>query len=98
MFDPKITEGPWEFDAQFNDFVGEYSSCINDGHVLYADDEPLEFSNHEDKKAIAAVPELLEVYKAAKNYIGTDGLDRGLFFTKKLEDAVKALEDRHCEK
>lgn len=47
--------------------------------------------NKEDRKALAAVPELLEVYQAAVHCI-KHGFEKDL-----LENAIKKLEDIHCQ-
>lgn len=48
-------------------------------------------ANKEDRKALAAVPELLDVYQAAVHCI-KHGFEKEL-----LEKAIKKLEDIHCK-
>ena len=100
IFDPKITEEAWEFDT----YGSESAQHIYAGSTIICEfvedvDEP---ATDGDKKAILAVPQLLEVYKKAiklLNSINKDGLfdSFGIFETKELEKAIKKLKQRHCK-
>jgi len=95
MFDPKITEGEWNIDQ-----------CIlKDSNGKEIADMVL--THGDNAKTIAAVPELLEVYKAAKNIdglegelinINEEGTEDYVICNKlaKLSKAIKKLEEMHC--
>ena len=95
VFDPKITPGPWA--------SGEVKGIHERSNEwLWLEDENI--------KAIIAVPELLEVYKAArslmkkrenlKNPFDPSGISFGIsifFFYERLQEAIEKLEDCHCK-
>ncbi len=85
MFNPKITEVEW---------------IIKDGIIKSPDDEVIANANEThiyNAKAIAAVPELLSVYKAArklKNMAMVWAEDQHII--DGILEAIEKLEDRHC--
>ena len=112
MFNPKITPGPWkwkrikEFQNDECDFVnGDLPKLINNDEFLICD-----FGNErtyategnppciEDAKALTALPELLEVYKAAVGVLAAKSEDEDTKRISYLADAVNTLEERHCER
>lgn len=88
MFNPKITKGEWN---------------IKDGIIKSPDDEVIANANEThiyNAKAIAAVPELLEVYRAVKEFSDYYAGDRDFSFTygesfNPVLAAIKKLEERH---
>jgi len=83
MFNPKITPGPWEWEnlEEYNEnelhlvhynlpklvSKNDISVCEfgNEDSYYPREGEP---PSYEDAKAIASVPELLEVYKATRGF------------------------------
>ena len=109
MFDPKITKGKWEIDKEK---CGKLIEFEEDAHYSIARGDPSNnswvTSPHEDAIAISAVPELLAIYKAARNINGLegklmrvnkDGSEDYEICDKlyKLSKAIKHLEDMHCK-
>jgi len=113
MFDPKITEGPWEAN------ISESWTCVSRvGDIVYDPDpefipicSPLTIcnlhdseyvcnDNKDDAKAIAAIPELLEVYRGARAVLeaADRGFDNafGMALVKNLSEKISKLEDMHC--
>ncbi len=86
MFNPKITKGEW---------------IIKDGIIKSPDDEVIANANHNhihNARAIAAVPELLAVYRAAKEFSDYHAGDRDFNYTYEesfnpVLAAIKKLED-----
>lgn len=99
MFNPKITEGEWLYG---------YSKGINES-ILISKCNNKEFKsifpfnkNNDDIKAITAVPELLEVYRAAKEFSEHHADDGDFNYTygealKPVLHTIKKLEERHCD-
>ena len=98
MFNPKITPGPWDVDPHYKgqSYCDEIGPLGGSGTGMLTGETP------GDIEATAAVPELLEVYKAAKamlekiatghaqwNEFGMEATD--------LAKNIKNLEERHCE-
>jgi len=107
MFNPKITEGTWlwtyspYWEARMSleaSTFGESNKnvcspdCCNDGDegAAWFSEESL---SNEDAKAIAAVPELLEVYKAALK-LTKEGLSSPTAVMD-LFNSINKLEKRH---
>ena len=106
MFNPKITEGPWKW---VKGYVGCESPLVGKDNTLICHfgiegvyehclgTEPEE----EDMRAIAAVPELLEVYRQAKELVdGINGSGDPSYADENkytLERMIKKLEDTHGE-
>lgn len=79
MFDPKISKGKWEI----------YSAVNSRVLGIFQEDNIIKDPSSEDWDAVVAVPELLEVYKAAKV---ASKMGLGLF---DLEYAIEKLEEKH---
>jgi len=93
MFNPKITEGEWVLlnIANRNDAIG---MKIGVKEIRFLD------WPKEDMKAIAAVPELLKVYKAAREVVDAaivvaQGESYGELDS--LYEAIENLEKKHCK-
>ncbi len=86
MFNPKITPGPWEI-------------CCITSNIYDADDEFVsEVIGEENSLATAAVPELLEIYKAARGVLSSKSEDEDTKRLSELADTINTLEERHCER
>jgi len=96
MFNPNITPGPWGESTSGDNIIGtterQYGN-LNIAHIILIDDWK------ENRKAIAAVPQLLQVYKAAKklNDSGACVSDKYYGLACELDDAIKKLEERNDE-
>lgn len=89
MLDTKIIEGPWDEKWIYSALRHLYKNV--DFDLFWPSD--LEMGNipgKEDSDAIAALPELLEVYKAAKNLVTSN---KGKH--KSLEKMIKKLDERY---
>lgn len=103
MFDPKITPGPWKWDKyglEYEVIGQDYEEVTLISPVI---------PNYENHFAVLAVPELLEVYKASKEFFAE--LDKHLNpeniknthvapllkADRELREAIKKLEDIHCQ-
>lgn len=105
VFDPNITKGDWVWDQEmFDDEGDEYRYNGNLPELInvmwFGNDEmyyPTEGTppNKQDAMAIAAVPELLEVYKAAKVVADTHVSSAARVSMATLKSAVKKLEEKH---
>jgi len=85
MFNPKTTKGKW---------------IIDDGIIKSLDNEVIANANQThiyNAKAIVAVPELLEVYKAAKEYMTFHKEEDHTRCRINLDIAIEKLEERHCK-
>tara|TARA_R110000744_G_C19367560_1_gene562054 strand:+ start:1420 stop:1776 length:357 start_codon:yes stop_codon:yes gene_type:complete len=104
MFNPEITEGNW--------FMGKEIPCsisgnptISIGHFeadCHYEDTMCEIWSDniaeykENAEAIIAVPELLKVYKAAKEYMSIHESEDNERRAGNLAKSIKKLEDMHC--
>jgi len=85
IFDPKITKGPWK---------------LSNGYIVSAKNKNHIGSMYKNKIAMRAVPELLDVLKAAREVINSSS-DEGPYFTVSLEDfyffksAIDKLDELH---
>lgn len=101
-FDPKITPGPWEVlgpgkeDPFYQVIVDpdpykKYEEFIlNAGECVAYD-----ISHLPNAHAIAAVPELLEVYDCAKTVVESGNSVARQYAIESLKKCIKALEERH---
>jgi len=99
MFNPKITPGPWEIWPMFN---GD-NVCTDLGPIAVGGTGDVFAKRADDLKATAAVPELLEVYNAAKVLINkfVNGNTQWNQFGMEASDlatTIQKLEERHCER
>ncbi len=102
MFDPKITKKEWVLYECCNTNHQGYSVLvvgigdISHIEVPICDEDMNHLLKPDDAKAIAAVPELLEVYKAAKNLIDPK-MDTSSLKIRHvvLSRAIKKLEDKY---
>lgn len=96
-FDPKITPGPWGFDESECFFI--FDKHKEPVHFCYESDGV----SPEDLKAILAIPEMLEVVRAIRNFL-VKGLtvkslkEAGIIINPELlllEEALKTLDEKH---
>lgn len=105
MFNPEITEGPWNWkrvDSEktlFSEDNEKILWSIVSGCTDLGDEDSVFSKNKENEKAIASVPELLEVYKKAKEVIDEVYLNVPKSVRADeisyLEKAIRKLEERH---
>ena len=96
MFNPKITPGHWIIDSAYEgesycDAIGPLRGSENEYGMIFGDVK-------DDLKATAAVPELLEVYKMARNVLSSKSEEEDAKRLCDLTDAVNTLEGRHCDR
>lgn len=93
MFDPKITEGPWQNESEYK--VGPLTARADCGEPYICEE------SSGDVQAILAVPQLLEVYKAAKAYgelrVDHPNVMERARLAAELEIAILELEEKHCD-
>ena len=97
MFNPKKTPGPWEPQMSTNDTEGKFCTGVGEHWDVIACEDGWMDIDKEDLKAICAVPELLEVYKAAckmKEAVTYGDLGR---IQLEIIDLIQSLEERHCK-
>jgi hypothetical protein len=103
VFEPKITKGDWVWDQEmFDDEGDDYSGNLPElTNVMWFGSDTMYYPtegvppNKQDAMAIAAVPELLEVYKAAKVVADTHVSSTMRMSMLKLKSAVGKLEEKH---
>lgn len=109
MFNPKITPGPWKWVDVDEDHLEPWErdnnmpSLESDKYLICGFGNSEEFyptqgspPNIPNSKAIAALPELLEVYKAAVRLLAAKSEYEEVKGITGLVDAIDTLEERHC--
>jgi hypothetical protein len=98
MFDPKITEGKWKYEpvpddieAMFVFSKGENATCIATTNQF----KELKDGGRENAKAIAAIPELLDVLEKARfcsKWISYEDLEDKFYL---LSKSIQRLDEKH---
>lgn len=112
MFDPKITEGPWDIIKDTHPnlkglvySIGNIKTHGLDGNVNVLEcDQNMISVSEDDAKAISAVPDLLDIQAAANNFINAIENEDGLnlsneiknLFFERLKKSIEKLEVKHC--
>ena len=96
-FDPEITTGDWELSKMgiCNIQSGRINVASTAGRIDTHNQEEVDKECKENAKAIAAVPDLLEVYKAFCIFDDNDDFNKSKDKYTAIKEARKKLEERH---
>ena len=84
IFDPKISPAPWE--SLMDEFLGPICS---DHHSTNG------IPDCDNDKAVLAIPEMLEVVKAAQKYFNTEDAFNELNLLRELKKKLDELNEKH---
>ncbi len=99
IFSPKITKGYWRLVEYRDGALVDVEIPVDDKNVTLCTLAKPTDNAVENSKAIAAVPELLEVYKTLLTYINKKHSNCVVLqvYYEKLLDSIENLEEKHNE-